>query len=255
MTPEERRSAILTLLETDRRLRVAALAERYATSEDSIRRDLRRLEADGLIRRVHGAVLPIEKPRDFADRIHRAAGTKADLADLVVPLIEDGMTVILDGGTTVLAVAAAFPAGRRVTVATGSLPAALALADVPGVEVICPGGRLLGPARTTVGPAAVTFFRQLRADLCLVGPCSFDPDAGLSTDHFEEAEVKRAMIAASARVVAVTTADKLGTASAHLVAPVSGVDLLVTDTAAPADLLDAFAARGVRILQPETPAS
>lgn len=255
MSPEERQTAILNLLEADRRLTVETLAERFATSDDSIRRDLRRLAAAGLIRRVHGAVLPIERPRSFGDRIDQAAAAKADLAGVVVPLLRDGMTVILDSGTTILAVAAAIPAGRRLTVATGSLPAALALADNPAVEVICPGGRLLGAARTIAGAGAVTFFGQIRADLCLIGPCSFDPTAGLSTDHFEEAEVKRAMVAAAGQVVAVTTTDKLGTASAHLVAPVTAVDVLVTETSAPTALLAEFAGYGITVLQPETSAS
>lgn len=249
LTPDERQTAILALLRDKGRLPVAGLAERFATSEDSVRRDLRALASAGRIRRVHGAVLPAPSPlADFERREADDSAAKADIARYAASLLRDGTTVLFDGGTTTLAVARALGPERTLTVVTTCPPVALALADRPGIEVILVGGRLDRVSRTVVGSPAVDAVRAVRADLCVIGLCSIDADAGVTAAGFEEAQVKRAMIESAAEVVAVATADKLGTASAHLVAPAGRIDRLVTDRSAPADRLERLRAAGLDIL-------
>ena len=111
---------------------------------------------------------------------------------------------------------------------TNSPPIAAALADHPAAEVVVIGGRLDKHAQVTVGAAAVDFIRTIRADACVLGVCALHPEAGLSTDDLEEAHVKRAMVEASADVIALATADKLRAASPYLVAPVGELTHVVS---------------------------
>ena len=117
--------------------------------------------------------------------------------------------ILLDGSTTNLELARRLPPDHECTVLTNSPPIASALAEHPSAEVVMIGGRLDKRAQVTVGAAAVDFIRSVRADACVLGVCALHPEAGLSTDDLEEAHVKRAMVEASADVIALATADKL----------------------------------------------
>ena len=132
-------------------------------------------------------------------------------------------------------------------VLTNSPPIASALADHPAAEVVVIGGRLAKRAQVTVGAGAVEFLRSVRADACVLGVCALHPEAGLSTDDLEEAYVKRAMVEASADVIALATADKLQAGSAYLVAPVAELTHVVAEAAAPDALLDPYRALGVTV--------
>jgi DeoR/GlpR family transcriptional regulator of sugar metabolism len=249
LTPDERQGRILALLEEQRRLPVADLARLFATSEDSIRRDLRALAAAGRIRRVHGAVLPAAVPlAAFAARGGEQAGAKAAIAEVAARLVPADATVLVDGGTTVMAVIRALPPDRRLTVVTTSVPVADALAVHPLATVVLVGGTLDKASRTTVGPTAVDAVRAVRADLCLLGLCSLDAEAGVTATGYEESLVKRAMIAASGGVLAVATADKLGRAAPFAVAEAGAVTRLVTTADAPAAALGALADIGVDVV-------
>jgi DeoR/GlpR family transcriptional regulator of sugar metabolism len=154
--------------------------------------------------------------------------------------------VLLDGGTTALELARRLPPDRDFTVLTNAPPVAAVLASHPHAEVVLIGGRLLKDSQVTVGAAAVDALRQVRADACVLGICSLHPELGVtSTDH-DEAHVKRAMVEASAEVIALATADKLRTASPWLVAPLADVTYLVTD--AGEDLTAEYAAAGVSVV-------
>ena len=162
-------------------------------------------------------------------------------------MLAGARVILLDGATTNLEVARRLPADRACTVLTNSPPIAAALADHPTAEVVVIGGRLDKEAQVTVGAAAVDFLRTVRADACVLGVCALHPEAGLSTDDLEEAHVKRAMVAASADVVALATVDKLRAASTYLVAPVAELTHLVSVADAPDELLDPYRALGVTV--------
>ena len=190
-------------------------------SEDTIRRDLRELAAHGLVQRVHGGALPpapqlgsFTHRRETWGRPRRARrGRRRPAADARV--------VLLDGSTTNLELARRLPADQPRTVLTNSPPIAAALAEHPVAEVVMIGGRLDKRAQVTTGAATVDFIRSVRADACVLGVCALHPEAGLSTDDLEEAQVKRAMVDAAADVIALATADKLRAGSAYVVAPVA----------------------------------
>jgi DeoR/GlpR family transcriptional regulator of sugar metabolism len=247
-SPEERRRFLLAKLRADGRLVAAALARELETSEDTIRRDLRELATAGLVQRVHGGALPPSPALEpFVVRRHQASDAKEALAAAAARLPRDRQVVLIDGGTTNLAVARLLPPGLRLTVVTPSPPVALALADHPGAEVILLGGRLDKAGQAVTGAGAVDAVRAVRADLCFLGVCGVDPEVGITATGYDEAELKRAMLQAAAQVVAVATADKLGTAAPFVVGPAEALAGLVTERSVPEALLAAFIACGVAV--------
>jgi DeoR/GlpR family transcriptional regulator of sugar metabolism len=226
----ERRQAILAWVERDGKVVASELVTSLGVSEDTVRRDLRDLAEQGLLRRVHGGALASAPPtRSFTHRLEVSHGEKAALAEAALPLLVGARVIVLDGGTTTLELARRLPPLYEGTIITNSPPVASALASHPKAEIIVVGGRLLKDAQVAVGPAAVEAFHTVRADICVLGICSLHPDVGVTTLDGDEAYVKRAMVASAGEVIALATADKLRTASPWVVAQLADLDHLVTD--------------------------
>lgn len=232
MLSEERKQLIVRRVHAEGRVLVAALSAELGVSEDTIRRDLRELAAEGLVQRVHGGALPRSPAAglDVAARAGQATEEKRALAAAAAGLVAPGQTVVIDGGSSNLLVAEALPADLAATVVTNSPAVALALLRCPRLEVALLGGKLVRRAGTVAGPDTVDGLRALRADLCLLGVCCVDAELGVTCAELDEVHVKRAMVECAAEVVALATADKLDSAAAHVVAPVSALTrLLVTE--------------------------
>jgi DeoR/GlpR family transcriptional regulator of sugar metabolism len=251
MLSAERKRLILESAGRDGRVVATELSRRFNVSEDTIRRDLRELAADGLLHRVHGGALPLPKPPvsvSYASRAGQSPEAKAAIAQAAAALVRSGQLIAIDGGTTPLEVLRYFPADLRATVVTHSLPVLDALATRPGIELIAVGGRVFGEALVTVGPVTVDAYRALRPDLCFFGVAGIDVEAGVTALNQDEALVKKAMIEGAAQVVAVAAANKLGTAGPFAVAPVGRVSHLVTDRSADEDLLRRFREAGLEVI-------
>ena len=250
MLTAERRQQIMATLRRDGKVLASELSAALGVSEDTIRRDLRELAEAGLLQRVHGGALP-RSPADasYAARQRQAPSAKAAIARAAVQLIRDGQVIILDGGTTTLQVAQQLPIGLRATIVTNSPPIAVALAECPEVEVIVIGGRLYKRSLVAIGAATVEALHMVRADLCMLGVCSLHPEAGISVTELEEAHIKRAMIAGAAEVVALASAEKLGTAATYIVGPLGELTHLVTERAVPEDMLAPYRALGITVIQ------
>lgn len=230
MLTAERKQAILACLERDGRVVASELVASLGVSEDTVRRDLRDLADQGLLRRVHGGALAAASPPiSFAERLEVGQEEKVALAVAALPLLQGARLIVLDGGTSALELARRLPSVYAGTVVTNAPPVAAALAGHPKTEVVLVGGRLLKEQQVTVGSAAVEALHTVRADVCVLGICSIHPDVGVTTPGDEEAQVKRAMVACSGRVIALATADKLRSASPWVVARLADVDHLVTN--------------------------
>jgi len=244
----DRRRRILEALAQDGRVVSTELSRNFDVSEDTIRRDLRDMAAEGLLQRVHGGALPLARPTpSFAARGRQAPEAKAALARASVELVRPGQVVLIDGGTTNVAVARHLPLDLHATIATNSPDVAVALAEHRHIEVILLGGRVHRESQTVIDAATVSAVRQIRADLCFLGICSVDAAAGITTPDLDEAHVKRAMVEASADVVALVTADKLGTASRYVVAPLSELTWLYTERSIYEHALAPYRAEGVSV--------
>jgi DeoR/GlpR family transcriptional regulator of sugar metabolism len=225
----ERKAWLLDRLVRDGRLVAVDLAAELSVSEDTLRRDLRDLAAEGLLIRVHGGALPASPThRPLAQRGSMETEAKARLGRAGAGLIRPGQVVIVDGGTTHLALVAALPSGLRCTIVTHSPGIAAALEPFPGVEVVLFGGRLYRHSMVALGAATVAGYQGLRADLCFLGVTGVQDEAGLTTGDAEEAALKAVMVRAAAEVVVLATPDKLGAVSPWGVAALDRLSRLVT---------------------------
>ncbi len=247
---EERREHILTALRRDGRVLATDLSKALGVSDDTIRRDLDTLAEMGLLQRVHGGALwRVRVNEDYTARQADDANAKQSLARATAALIRPGQVVILDGGTTALAIAQHLPKTLEAKVITTSPPVAIALAAYPGIEVITIGGRLYRYAMVAVGASTVAELRGIRADLCIIGVLALHPEVGISVLDREEAAVKRAMIEGAADVVAPATQNKLGTIAPFIVGPTSTLTHLVTETKVSEEMLAPYRALGLTIIQ------
>jgi DeoR/GlpR family transcriptional regulator of sugar metabolism len=200
---------------------------------------------------VHGgALLRSPATGSFAERAGQAAEAKQALATVAARLLQDGQVILLDGGTTNLAVARQIPRTLRATVVTPSPAIALALLPYPQVEVLLLGGRLDKRSEAAMGIATAQALHGVRADVCLLGVCSLHVETGISVEDGEEAQLKRLMIAQAGEVIAVAVADKLGTAMPYVVGPLRELTHLVTERFVPDAVVAPYAAQGVTVLRP-----
>ena len=245
----ERRARILDVLRTNGRIVAAELAQRFGVSEDSIRRDLRDLANEGLIVRVHGGALPrTPVTANYLERESKSAAEKLAIARATVNLLQDNQVVAIDGGTTPLRVAEQLPVDLHITVVTHALPVALALSSHPHARVVIIGGTVLKESLSTVGATTVDAYRRVRADVCILGMASLDPQFGIGVLNQDDADVKRAMVEGSTKVVAVVGSEKLGTASPFVVAPAAALTHLVTDARASEELVRSYAEVGIEVI-------
>ncbi|MCZ2524071.1 DeoR/GlpR family DNA-binding transcription regulator [Streptomyces sp. HB2AG] len=231
------------------RLSVAELAELTGASEMTVRRDLEVLADQGVLERYRGGASSLllrgEEP-PFALRVQEGAEAKRRIAAEVAGLIADGESVVVDSGTTCLEVARALR-NRRLTVMPLSLHAANALVGAPRLKLLLPGGEPRPGELALTGPLAEASLAALRFDTAVVGCCGIGAADGLTAYDLADAAVKRAAIASARRVVAVADAAKFTRTALARVVPVTALDAVVTEEAAPEEQVEALAAAGVTV--------
>lgn len=235
MLTAQRKAHLLARLSQTGRIVARDEAQAMNLSEDTIRRDLRDLAAEGRLLRVHGGALPLSPTHvPLDDRRQMATAEKRLLGAAAARLIRPGQVVILDGGTTHLALIAALPHDLEATIATHSPTIAAALQGYARIEVIVIGGRLFRHSMVAVGATAAEGFSRLRADLCFLGVTGLHPQVGLTTGDAEEAAIKRCMIEQAGETVVLATSDKIGTTSPFVIAPLAAATTVIlpagTDT-------------------------
>lgn len=249
MLAAERRDHLLGLLARQGKIVAKDVAAELGISEDSVRRDLRELAAEGLCQRVYGGALPASPAvADYAARQSVTPDGKRRVAAAAAALVRPGSALILDGGTTALATARALPPDLDCTVITHSPTIAVALVEHPRAEVILLGGRLFKHSAVACGAAAVEAAQAVSADLCLLGVTGVHPEAGLTTGDAEEAAMKRALAGRSAETYVLASSEKIGTASRFRVLPWGEVAGIVTDAGAGHPVVGELMSRGVEVL-------
>lgn len=238
MLTRQRQQHILDALRRDGQVVAKVLSESLGLSEDTIRRDLRELAAQGRLQRVHGGALPVAPAEaDFAGRQRLAPQEKVAIGRAAAAMVQPGQVVFVDGGTTAVQLARHLPPALRATVVTHSPSVAVELVEHPGVEVVLIGGRLFKHSVVAVGAAAVEAIARIHADLYFMGVTGVHAQAGLSTADIEEAAVKRALMAAAGDTVVMASSEKLGAASPYVIAPLdAATTVLVASEASRAQL-------------------
>ncbi len=236
-------------------VRVRELSDRFGVSEVTLRSDLDTLERRGVLRRVHGGAMAggdTRVERTFEEAAEALSAEKASIGRAAVSLMSSGESVIIDVGTTTTAMARALVAETAlgdITVITNSLTIALEVErGAPRLNVIVTGGTLRPKQHSLVNPLGSAFFSQLRVRTLFLGCNGIDPNHGVTNINLPEAEMKRAMVAASQRIIVLADSSKLGATALANVCPIDLVDVLVTDRSAPVDLCAELRARGVQVV-------
>jgi len=229
---EERRRAILELVNQDGRVLVKELAEKFGTSQITIRKDLELLNSNGQVHRTHGGALTVESGALVdptlreKEKLHRKE--KLRIAEAAARMVQEGESVLLDSGTTTTAVARALRDFRHLTVITNAVNIAAELSGTQ-VEVILTGGIVRKNSFSLVGPLAEETLRQLSADILFLGVDGFDTRVGLSTPNLLEAKVNKVMVEVARKTVAVCDSSKFGRRAMSTIVPVTAVHHVVTD--------------------------
>lgn len=245
MLASARRSHILVAIRERGSVRVTDLAAEFAVSDMTIRRDLDILADDGVVRKVHGgAVLVGERAVEigFERKRQFAAAEKRAIASRARRLVAPGAAVALSAGTTTWYLAHELAGIDDLTVVTNSTNVATQLhrLGVPGQRIVLTGGVFRTPSDALTGPIADAALRSLNVDVLFLGAHGIDAEAGLTTPNLAEAQTDRTMIQQARQVVVVADHTKWGVVGLASFAPLSAVDVLVTDTGLPADARDAI---------------
>lgn len=230
-----RQRYLLDLLSEQGQASVTELAERMQVSADTVRRDLTDLERQGLAQKNHGGAIALnlpEMPRQARDTL--LVQTKQRLGRAVAAEIPAGSTLMLDAGSTVLEVARALSVPA--TVITASLDIAQCLSDRQDIQLILLGGSWDARQRLFAGSATLTLLQRYRADIAIFGACALHAELGVSASEEADAQVKRAMLAASSQHWLVADHLKLDRCEPHHVAELAQLQRLFIDR--PWDALD-----------------
>ncbi len=251
-----RHERIIELLAKHSTVEVSTLAEALGVSAVTIRADLDALEKRRLIRRIRGGAMAL-RPARFERQIDLPSQSfseeKQRIGALAASMVRDGETIILDSGTTTLALARNLSESLTdVVVVTNGLDIAIALRAHPGITVIVTGGRVKTGGRnlesySLISPFGTILLREINADTAFLCCAGIDAERGFTNGNWDEAEVKKAMIDAARRVVVVADHAKIGHVGSARIASLDAVEMLVTDSGAPGADIQRLEAAGLRV--------
>ena len=250
MYAEERQKVILERARHDGRVDVTGLASEFDVTYETIRRDLTALERHGVLRRVHGGAIPVERlgfepalnVRDSVMTQEKERIAKAALAEL-----PDEGAILLDAGSTTGRLAEQLPTDRELTVVTNSLSIALTLTPRTNINLMLLGGRLRTRTQASVDSWALRALAECYVDVAFMATNGVSVERGLTTPDPAEAEVKRAMIASSRRAVLLADHTKVGNDHFARFAAVEDLDLVITDNGLADGLADELEATGLTV--------
>ena len=252
MYAEERQQEIVRQARADGRVDVATLADTLHVTAETIRRDLTTLERAGVLRRVHGGAIPVERigfEPALATRDSVLIEEKERIAKAALAEVPDEGAIILDAGTTTARLAQALPVDRELTVVVNSPVIATMLGTRPNLNVLLLGGRLRGRTLATVDDWALRPLADMYVDVAFLGTNGLSVERGLTTPDPAEAAVKRAMIGSARRAVVLADHTKIGNDYLARFGTLADLDVLITDTGLDDELYADVEAAGVRVVR------
>ncbi|HET7475388.1 MAG TPA: DeoR/GlpR family DNA-binding transcription regulator [Dermatophilaceae bacterium] len=252
MYAEERQQLILERARELGRVDVASLASLFQVTPETVRRDLTSLERHGVLRRVHGGAIPVERlgfEPSVATRSDRFVAEKERIAKAALEQLPDEGTVLLDAGTTTLRLAEALPRDRELTVVTNSLPIAAVIAERGNIDLYLLGGRVRPRTLAAVGAWVAASLADIFVDVAFVGTNGLSVRRGLTTPDQSEAAAKQAMIAAARRSVVLTDHSKMGVDHFSRVAALRDLAMVITDSGLDPETAHEIEAEGPEVVR------
>ncbi|MDT7725745.1 MAG: DeoR family transcriptional regulator, fructose operon transcriptional repressor [Actinomycetota bacterium] len=252
MYAEERQQIVLERARKKGRVDVTALAEEFTVTTETIRRDLTVLERHGVLRRVHGGAIPVERlgfEPALATREGVMTAEKERIAKAALAELPDEGTILLDAGTTTARLAEILPADRELTVVTHSVSIALSLTTRPNLTVMLVGGRLRSRTLASVDAWALQALKDTFVEVAFIASNGVSAERGLTTPDSAEAMVKRAAIASARRSVLLADHTKVGNDHFARFADLSDIDTFITDNGIDSAVAAEIAAAGPTVIK------
>lgn len=249
MQPEERQHRIAEYLQQVEFASLEEISKQVNASVSTIRRDLTLLEASGGLRRTHGGARVLNPRSDefaFSTRDTHQLAEKEAIGRACAELIQPNQSVIMDAGSTVYHVARHLES-KTPQIITNSLPVANLFASANRLEVVVSGGVIYPRLGVLVGPTAVEAFTKIHADVTIMSAGGVSLE-GISNSHGLLIDIQRAMINASQRVIFCFDHTKFGRQSVLPLCDLDCVDTIVTDSAAPTELVEALRSRQIEVI-------
>lgn len=248
---DDRRREILARLAREGKVRVMDLSRLFGISEVTVRNDLTELEAEGMLKRVHGGAVSTQKAyfnMTLGDRMKVNEAEKRAIAAAAARIVRDGATLIVSSGTTPLYALRELGNVRNLTVITNSVPVAHEAGFCANMQVILLGGTFDSHSQITYGDDTVNQLRRYKADLLLLSADGFSAEDGITTHLLFDAEVNRQMISRANRTIALADHSKIGRTGFVSIGEIELVDCLVTNRAAGGEAIAAIGDRGVEVV-------
>lgn len=229
---ENRREEIIELIQSQGKVKVSELSEKYNISEVSIRKDLEALEAQGHLSRIHGGAVGMNKlylNMDLTERYKTNAPSKREVAELAAKFVEDNDTIMMNAGTTLTYVLRALRGKKNISIVTNSVQNATEAALYPAFNVILLGGELDSKYQFTYGQDAIHQLENYHATKCMLSVDGITAESGLTLYYSNEAELARKMIECSDMAIVVADSSKIGKNVFARITDVSKTNLLVTN--------------------------
>jgi DeoR/GlpR family transcriptional regulator of sugar metabolism len=247
----ERQNQILQLILRSQRISITEICGNFSVSVATARRDLETLAGQGKIQRVHGGAIallqaPPEQP--ILQRQDEQAQEKLRIGQSAAALVNDGETLLLGSGTTVLELARALRGRRNLTVITNSLPVVNVLAGVEEITVICLGGMLRDSELSFIGHITEQALSGVHADKVFIGTRAISLEHGLTNEYLPETMTDRAILKAGQQIMLLADHTKFGRAATVLMAPIENIHTIITDAGTSRDFIAAAHAKGIHVI-------
>jgi len=255
LSAAERRNLIAQMVLERGKVYLTDLVEQFQITETSIRRDLIILETNGQLKRVYGGAVSVSgssRSHSFTEKMRLNNNAKQRIGKAAAEMIKPHDVVLFDSGTTTLQIVKQIPADLRlstsITMVTNSVPVSQEVLGWPSPNLIVLGGIYLPDYQATAGPQTLDQLQGLAADLAFLGADGLTIEGGATTADILMAEVDRLMAERSRKTVLVADSSKLGRIGFVPIKPISAFQMLLTDTDAPADIVEAIRSQGVEVI-------
>ncbi|CAA7600907.1 DeoR-type HTH domain protein [Acididesulfobacillus acetoxydans] len=247
----QRQKVIMDKIRAGIPINVGEFSRELGVSTMTIRRDLERLEIEGLLTRTHGGAVPLngsfEEP-SFAEKMSQFPEEKMAIAKKASELIEEGDTVLLGAGTTLTALAKLLKNRQNLTIVTNTVNVAMELAQSEGIQLILTGGHIRTKSYALVGPLTERVFREVHAKKVFLGVNSISIEHGLSTPDMTEAYTNAQMIDSADKLIVLADHSKFGQGALSRFADIADIDTLITDNRTPLHFLEQARKRSVNVI-------
>lgn len=228
----ERRNAILARLNSEGKVIVADLSREFDVTEETIRRDLEKLDNEGLAKKTYGgAVLNQDLNTDIPFNVRRGTNVelKQRVAEILATQIHDGDYLMLDASSTAIQVAKAIKNRKNITLITNSVEILLEMSDKEGWNILSTGGTLKKGSLALVGTSAERMIREFHVDMAICSAKGIDIARGVTDSNEKDTEIKRAIFASANRKVLAIDSTKFDKISFVRVCDIQEIDTIVTD--------------------------